>query len=159
MHHEMPCDIDVESPEMTNPPEVTDPPATTIGTAPPVVTPAPTTVADSGTEAPSESTKEPCESSDGTFGVVTESMVEVPVYYQYEMETVTGTTESDVEAILPVIEKAIVDSVLSVAFPDVCPNIAFGKKRNLRHDQRRHLAVTGITMNPADIVNKDCKSI
>jgi hypothetical protein len=83
-------------------------------------------------------------------------MIDVPIQYQYEMETISGTTLSEIDSdILPKLEKVIVDSVLSEVFPDICPNVAFGKRRSLRN--QRNLAVTGITMNPADLVNEECK--
>jgi hypothetical protein len=95
-----------------------------------------------------------CVSTDGTFGIVDrDDLIVVPVNYVYELETVPDTTESEIEnEILPNVERAIVDSLLSEAFPDGCNSSSFGRKR-IR--VRRRLEVTGISMNPPDLVNPE----
>ena len=109
------------------------------------------------TGAPSDAPKEPCESTNGTFGTVSGTPdTDVSVNYMYEMETAPGVTQLTIDTvILPALEKAIVDSVLQEAFPGECAGTTSIGKRNLR--VQRRLAVTGITMNPPDMVNTECK--
>lgn len=99
----------------------------------------------------------PCISTDGTFGVVSETPeTDVTVSYMYEMETAEGVSKDTIDnVILPQLEKAIVDSVLEEVFQGGCIGTEVGKRR-LRF-QRRQLAVTGITMNPSDLINEECK--
>lgn len=74
----------------------------------------------------------------------------------YEMETAEGVSKDTIDnVILPQLEKAIVDSVLEEVFQGGCIGTEVGKRR-LRF-QRRQLAVTGITMNPSDLINEECK--
>lgn len=100
----------------------------------------------------------PCVTSDGTFGSIVDdsNLIAVPFHYYYEMETVTGTGELKINNdILPILEKAIVDSILQEVFPEKCATTAFGK-RNLRESQnRRHLEVVGVSMYPPDYVTVD----
>lgn len=99
----------------------------------------------------------PCISTDGTFGVVSETPeTDVTVSYMYEMETAAGASKDTIDnVILPQLEKAIVDSVLEEVFQGGCIGTEVGKRR-LRF-KRRQLAVTGITMNPSDLINEECK--
>jgi hypothetical protein len=108
------------------------------------------------TFSPSATPIEPCISTDGTFGVVSGTVeTDVPISYMYEMETVSGVTPETIDSvILPQLEKAIVDSVLEEVFPDGCVGTEVGKRR-LR--LKRRLTVTGITMNPSDLINEECK--
>lgn len=108
------------------------------------------------TSAPSAAPLEPCISTDGTFGVVSGTPdTDVVVGYMYEMETAAGvTTETIDSVILPQLEKAIVDSVLEEVFPGGCIGTDVGK-RFLR--LQRRLTVTGISMNPSDLINEECK--
>jgi hypothetical protein len=70
------------------------------------------------------------------------------------MEAITGTSPSTInDDILPLVEKAIVDSILQEVFPDSCGSTAIGK-RKLRI--QRHLEVTGVSMYPPDYVTT-CK--
>ncbi|KAL3927795.1 MAG: hypothetical protein SGARI_005227 [Bacillariaceae sp.] len=149
-------------------PPTTEPPAT----SDPGVTPgtdAPTDGDNLGgrTDPPSDapdgnSGGEPCKStSGGTFGTVSGTpSTDVPVSYMYEMETAPGVTQMTIDTvILPSLEKAIVDSVLQEAFPDECPSsdVSTEVGKRLLRSLRRRLAVTGITMNPPDMVNEECK--
>jgi hypothetical protein len=179
-------DIDVESPEMTAP---TDPPTETPATGAPTASPtgtpvtptdapvtptdvpvtptdapvtptdAPTFVSGRITSAPSDSPREPCESTDGIFGVVSGTpSTDVAINYMYEMETAPGVSQMTIDTvILPQLEKAIVDSVLEEVFPNECAGVSVGKRR-LRIQGGRRLTVTGITMNPPDMVNEECTS-
>ena len=97
----------------------------------------------------------PCTTSDGTFGIISDTaLMTVPISYQYEMEAITGTSPSTInDDILPLVEKAIVDSILQEVFPDSCGSTAIGK-RKLRI--QRHLEVTGVSMYPPDYITT-CK--
>jgi hypothetical protein len=166
-------DIDVESPEMTaptasptgTPVTPTDAPVTptdapvTPTDAPVTPTDAPTFVSGRITSAPSDSPREPCESTDGIFGVVSGTpSTDVAINYMYEMETAPGVSQMTIDTvILPQLEKAIVDSVLEEVFPNECAGVSVGKRR-LRIQGGRRLTVTGITMNPPDMVNEECTS-
>ncbi|KAL3939738.1 MAG: hypothetical protein SGARI_001262 [Bacillariaceae sp.] len=151
--------MDVDSPEMTETPggsteaPVTGAPSPSPTGMPIAPTEAPT---DDVSSAPSDAPKEPCESTNGTFGVVSGTPdTDVSINYMYEMETAPGVTQMTIDTvILPALEKAIVDSVLEEAFPNECAGVSTGK-RNLR--VQRRLAVTGITMNPPDMVNEECE--
>lgn len=107
-------------------------------------------------------TPSPCVTLDGTFGNIADDsdLIAVPLHYYYEMETVTGTGELKINNdILPILEKAIVDSILQEEFPEKCATTAFGK-RNLRESRsRRHLEVVGVSMYPPDYVTIDCKCL
>jgi hypothetical protein len=130
----------------------TDDPGTSVPTSssPPISDSAPSSV----TFSPSTAPLEPCISTDGTFGVVSGTLeTDVAVRYMYEMETVFGVSKEKIDrVILPQLEKAIVDSVLDEIFPNGCVGTGVGK-RHLR--LQRRLTVTGITMNPADLINDE----
>ena len=158
--------MDVDSPEMTDPPggategpvaPVTGEPSPSPTGMPIAPTESPTDVSGRVTGAPTDAPKEPCESTNGTFGVVSGTPdTDVSVNYMYEMETAPGVTQMEIDTvILPALEKAIVDSVLQEAFPGECAGATSFGKRNLR--VQRRLAVTGITMNPPDMVNGECE--
>lgn len=163
--------MDVDSPVMVAP---TDPPVSALDTSSPTYVPtdAPTVATATGEPTPSPTglptllppttpspssavPLEPCISTDGTFGVVSGTTeTDVTVSYMYELETVPGVTEDMIESsILPQLEKAIVDSVLEEVFPGGCIGTEVGKRHLRVH---RRLAVTGITMNPYDLINEEC---
>ncbi|KAG7356650.1 hypothetical protein IV203_001336 [Nitzschia inconspicua] len=161
IHHQNPCRIDVQSPEMVPP---TDPPVSSLDTSSP--TEAPTQDEETVTSMPTVPTigepsasptgvpQVPCISTDGTFGVVSGTPdTDVMVSYMYEMETAAGVSKETIDSvILPQLEKSIVDSVLAEVFPGGCIGTEVGK-RYLR--LQRRLVVTGITMNPSDLINEE----
>jgi len=178
-HHYHPCDEDVKSPEMP----ISRNDLTFSPTSLPVGAPskAPSisgneTLSNNVTEAPSVTTtttttqivelietnnspsqnptKTPCTTSDGTFGIISDtSLMTVSISYLYEIETVTGTNQSIIDSeILPILEKAIVDDILQEVFPDRCGSTAIGK-RKLRIQRR--LKVIGVSMYPPDFITSD----
>jgi hypothetical protein len=128
---------------------------------PPMPTQAPTEtniVVPEGTSSPSppnDPEGAPCTSSDGTFGIISDTdtdttLITIPIRYQYEIEAITGTKKSTINnVILPLVEKAIVDSILQEVFPDRCGNTEIGK-RKLRIQRR--LEVTGVSIYPSDYI-------
>ena len=66
--------------------------------------------------------------------------------FAYELETsAAGEMMIEIE-VLPVLEQAIVDSILSETFSDDCGP----ERRNLRVDRR--LSVAGVSKNPPDMI-------
>jgi len=110
---------------------------------------------------PNDPEEAPCTTSDGTFGIIRNidsdsdtdtdnTLMTIPIEYQYEIEAITGTKRSTINNdILPLVEKAIVDSILQEVFPDRCGNTEIGKRR-LRIQRR--LEVTGVSMYPPDYI-------
>lgn len=77
----------------------------------------------------------------------------VPLHYFYEMKTATGTNLSKIDnEILPLLEKAIVDSILQEVFPDKCKSTAIGKRQLRESRNKRHLEIVGVSMYPPDYV-------
>jgi hypothetical protein len=114
---------------------------------------------------PNDPEEAPCTTSDGTFGIIRSidsdsdsdtdnTLMTIPIEYPYEIEAITGTKRSTINNdILPLVEKAIVDSILQEVFPDRCGNTEVGKRR-LRIQRR--LEVTGVSMYPPDYITT-CK--
>jgi hypothetical protein len=69
------------------------------------------------------------------------------VKFAYELEVTSGA--DIVEDVLPKLEQAIVDSVLSDVFSDECGS----RRRSLRVAISRKLAVTGISRHPPDAIS------
>jgi hypothetical protein len=91
--------------------------------------------------APSESK---CESTEGVYGDVT-AEVSTVIPYAYELEA--NTTEILIEMlVLPELEKAILDSILSEVFEEDCGS----GRRKLRVGRR--LGVIGVSKNPDDMI-------
>jgi hypothetical protein len=101
------------------------------------------------TTSPSSAPSEPtCESTQGVWGG--DSGESTVIAYGYELETaMTGLTIIGIEdyietEVLPELERAIVDSVLSEVFPENCGS----GRRKLRVGRR--LEVIGVSKNPPD---------
>ena len=89
-----------------------------------------------------------CESTDGVFGDVDGTGVTVEFAYELEANTTEDVIESDV---LPVLEQAFVDSILSEVFASECSST-----RRLRVANRR-LQVSGVSKYPLDSILEDGK--
>lgn len=86
-----------------------------------------------------------CSTQDGIYGDITAEAV-TTIEFGYEVEA--NLTASAIESvILPLLEQAITDSVLSEVFPNC------SLRRNLRVS--RHLQVLGVSQNPEDLVLED----
>ena len=131
IHHHAPCDEDVESEGMDNSGSISS-------------------------RTDSANTIESCVSSDGTFGSM--SLKTIPVGYRYEMQTDAGT---DLEKVLPKLEKIIVDSILPKIFPTKCGDTAIGKRKQRRKLQTtsndESIKIDGISMNPPDDITTERK--
>ena len=158
LHHYSPCDEDVESNGVDN--------SNSISTRyDPVVTEAPEAPEGSeGSEDPSDAQETPtdvCISSDGIFGNIldTTALMTLPITYLYEMQTVTGTDQDQInDKILPKLEKFIMDSILPEVFPTKCAATAIGKRRQRRNLQNDGLLeVIGVSMYPPDDITSNCK--
>ena len=108
----------------------------------------------------SSSSSSSCVTTDGTFGNISDStaLLMVPLHYFYEMKTATSTNLSKIDnEILPLLEKAIVDSILQEVFPDKCKSTAIGKRQLRESRNKRHLEIVGVSMYPPDYVTVHCK--
>ena len=94
---------------------------------------------------------EQCVSSFGVFGDI--SWTSTSVEFGYELETSVADNEIE-EFILPDLEVAMVDSVLSGLFPVSCDQTGTRKLQ-----LQRRLQVEGISGNPDDIILDDSKYI
>jgi len=143
IHHHAPCDENVVSELISSSDSIS-------------------TRYDPVTKTPSEtdeSSAEPCVSSDGTFGNISDAtaLMTVPITYLYEMQTVAGTNQGKIDSeVLPRLEKAIVDSILHEFFPENCVTTAIGKRKQKRKLRRslndRLLEVIGVSMYPPDYI-------
>jgi len=86
------------------------------------------------------------------------SLKTIPVGYRYEMQTDAGT---DLEKVLPKLEKIIVDSILPKIFPTKCGDTAIGKRKQRRKLQTtsndESIKIDGISMNPPDDITTERK--
>ena len=144
VHHHAPCDDNVVSLGISARDDVTEAPTEKI--------------------TDSDSSSEPCVSSDGTFGNIADdaALITVPITYLYEMEIVSGTNQSVIDnEVLPSLEKVVVDSILHDIFPDTCASTAIGKRKQrrklLRNQRNRRLEAVGVSMYPPDYVTVNCK--
>jgi hypothetical protein len=88
-------------------------------------------------------------SNAGVYGSLEGSSTTINFSYQLE-----ASTEEEVFIeieVLPVLEQAIVDSILPEVFSDDCGS----ERRKLRVDRR--LAVAGVSKNPPDMILEDGK--
>lgn len=82
-------------------------------------------------------------SSDGSYGSTEGKNVVVSFFYEVEL----SAGVADVEQIIAgVLEPAFGQVILSTLLPGSCS----GRQRNLQHQVRRKLQITGISMEPAD---------
>jgi hypothetical protein len=95
------------------------------------------------TDPPSELSS-PCKSNGGVFGTLTD--VDTSIEFGYELETTT-TRAITTAVIMPILEQAMVDMILSEVFEDQCSDTV---RRSLRVERR--MKVVGISRNPEDIV-------
>ena len=117
----------------------------------------PTTVqvlTSSPTESPDTSVTETlnlCVSNDkGDFFVSSSYTEDTQVNFTYEIVT-DGVTDLSTE-VLPVLEKAILDSILPVMFGDACSGRRL-EKNNLRQSTSRRLNLLGASASPPDTVS------
>jgi hypothetical protein len=112
------------------------------------------TITSSPTESPDTSVTETlnlCVSNDkGDFFVSSSYTEDTQVNFTYEIVT-DGVTDLSTE-VLPVLEKAILDSILPVMFGDACSGRRL-EKNNLRQSTRRRLNLLGASASPPDTVS------
>jgi hypothetical protein len=91
-----------------------------------------------------------CVSNDGVYGDI--DGVATTIGYAYELES--NTTEVLIELeVLPELERAIIDSLLSEVFAEECGS----ERRHLRVDRRLQNLIFGISKNPDDLILDDGK--
>jgi hypothetical protein len=92
-----------------------------------------------------------CDSNDGVYGDI--DGVATTIGYAYELES--NTTEVLIELeILPELERAIIDGLLSEVFGEECGG---SERRHLRVDRRLQNEIFGISKNPDDLILEDGK--
>jgi hypothetical protein len=84
-----------------------------------------------------------CATQNGVFGSIDSESVKT-IEYAYEVE-VTTSADALASDVLPLVEKAITDSILAELFAGCA----------VRRKLRRRLEVTGVTTNPEDLVVDD----
>jgi hypothetical protein len=90
-----------------------------------------------------------CVSNDGVYGDI--DGVATTIGFAYYLES--STTEKLIEStVLPELERAIIDSLLSEVFAEEC-----GGRRHLRVDRRLQNEIFGISKNPVDLIMDDGK--
>lgn len=89
-----------------------------------------------------------CATQDGYYGVIGSAEEVFTIEFGYEIEaTADANIESDV---LPLVEKAVTDSILGEIFTE-CSD-----RRKLKAIRRR-LEITGVTQDPEDLILQDGK--
>eukprot|EP00978_Attheya_sp_CCMP212_P048042 scaffold464431_cov55-Attheya_sp.AAC.1 len=130
----------------------------------PTEAPVPPTLAPiaSSSEPISAPTNDMCLSDNvGSFGNYTISSSFIrPVKFYYEMETLNGTTASDInDNIMPILERGMSDAILPVLFSDVCgPG---GRRLQVTEQVTRNLQIIGVSSRPDELIlpNVQCSSI
>ena len=83
-----------------------------------------------------------CKSSNGVWGTISGNATLIE--FTYELETTQGDQSYVESQVLPVLEQAMVDSILPVIFAQC------GSRRSLRVERR--LQVVGVSKNPPDLI-------
>jgi hypothetical protein len=90
---------------------------------------------------------DPCETNDGFFGSTAGSDIEpIQVDFDYEMEYTSTVSNEEYDQAVKDLDKAIVDLILPLVFPDDCMNRRLHQKMMMR----RKLDVIAVSGLPED---------